>query len=120
VATRTDFSLRLHEDDHRLRLEEWRRNVGAPVALDQAPAADGRAGSIVVLGWNVWIGRGRLREMITRIRSGAYAAQGADPDLRRRPIAATLLFRQHRLDRPAGYWLRSSECRRMWSKRRRR
>jgi endonuclease/exonuclease/phosphatase family metal-dependent hydrolase len=33
-----------------------------------------------VLSWNVWIGRGRLRELITRIRSGDFLAQGAEPD----------------------------------------
>jgi endonuclease/exonuclease/phosphatase family metal-dependent hydrolase len=81
VATRTDFAFTPHEDDKRLRLEGWRRNVGAPVALDQTPSADDRARSIVVLGWNVWIGRGRLREMISRIRNGDYAAQGAAPDV---------------------------------------
>lgn len=82
MATRTDFSLTPHEDDARLRLEGWRRNVGAPVALDQAPVTGHNAArSIVVLGWNVWIGRGRLREMISRIRNGEYAEQGAHPDL---------------------------------------
>ena len=82
MATRADFSLTPHEDDERLRLEGWRRNVGAPVALDQAPVTDPQAArSIVVLGWNVWIGRGRLREMISRIRNGEYAAQGAYPEL---------------------------------------
>jgi endonuclease/exonuclease/phosphatase family metal-dependent hydrolase len=33
-----------------------------------------------VLSWNVWIGRGRLRELITRIRNGDFVAQGAEPD----------------------------------------
>jgi endonuclease/exonuclease/phosphatase family metal-dependent hydrolase len=35
----------------------------------------------VVLSWNVWIGRGRLSEVISRIRDGEFAAQGADPEL---------------------------------------
>jgi endonuclease/exonuclease/phosphatase family metal-dependent hydrolase len=81
VATRADFSLTPHEDDERLRLEGWRRNVGAPVALDLAPHAASRARSLVVLSWNVWIGRGRLREVVSRIRSGDYTQYGADPDL---------------------------------------
>ena len=33
-----------------------------------------------MLSWNVWIGRGRLREVVSRIRSGEFTAQGADPD----------------------------------------
>lgn len=33
-----------------------------------------------MLSWNVWIGRGRLRELVSRIRSGDFAAQGAEPD----------------------------------------
>lgn len=58
--------------------------MGAPVALDLAPAQPGSnkpARSAVVLSWNVWIGRGRLREVVSRIRNGDYADQGADPDL---------------------------------------
>jgi endonuclease/exonuclease/phosphatase family metal-dependent hydrolase len=78
------FALTHHEDDERLRLDGWRRNVGASVALDLSPVAPGAseaARSLVVLSWNVWIGRGRLREVISRIRAGDYLAQGADPDL---------------------------------------
>lgn len=84
MATRKDFSLTPHEDDERLRLEGWRRNVGNPVALDLSPPgsrAQERFRSLVVLSWNVWIGRGRLREVISRIRSGDYLEHGADPDL---------------------------------------
>jgi endonuclease/exonuclease/phosphatase family metal-dependent hydrolase len=84
VASPVDFGLTRHEDDKRLRLERWRRNVGAPVALDltTAPASgnDSAAGSLVVLSWNVWIGRGRLLDLVSRIRSGDFAAQGAEPD----------------------------------------
>lgn len=84
MATRADFSLTPHDDDERLRLDGWRRNVGAPVALDLAPAEPGMDGSsrgLVVLSWNVWIGRGRLREVVSRIRDGHYVEHGADPDL---------------------------------------
>jgi endonuclease/exonuclease/phosphatase family metal-dependent hydrolase len=79
LANPADFNLTLH-DDERLRLERWRRNVGAPVALDLAPHARPTGRSLVVLSWNVWIGRGRLREVITRIRNGDFAALGAEPD----------------------------------------
>jgi endonuclease/exonuclease/phosphatase family metal-dependent hydrolase len=54
--------------------------VGAPIALDLAPPPDNIARSVVVLSWNVWIGRGRLREVVARIRSGDFAAQGAQPE----------------------------------------
>jgi endonuclease/exonuclease/phosphatase family metal-dependent hydrolase len=37
--------------------------------------------SLVVLSWNLWIGRGRLTTVIRRIRNGDYAALGADPGL---------------------------------------
>ena len=78
-----DFDLTPHEDDPRLRLDGWRRNVGSRVALDlTSPAVnDGRHSSLVVLSWNVWIGRGRLREVVSRIRRGDYQELGADPDL---------------------------------------
>jgi endonuclease/exonuclease/phosphatase family metal-dependent hydrolase len=51
------------------RLEAWRANVGAPVALDLAPARplDDVAG-VVVLSWNCWIGRGRLGEVLAHVR----------------------------------------------------
>ena len=75
------FGLTRHQDDERSRLERWRRNVGAPVALDLTTAASGNAArTLVVLSWNVWIGRGRLLDLVSRIRSGDFAAQGAEPD----------------------------------------
>jgi endonuclease/exonuclease/phosphatase family metal-dependent hydrolase len=84
VASPVDFALTRHQDDERSRLERWRRNVGAPVALDltTAPASGNGPGarSLVVLSWNVWIGRGRLLDLVSRIRSGDFAAQGAEPD----------------------------------------
>lgn len=78
-----DFALTHHEDDQRLRLEGWRRNVGARVALDLAKPGGNGSGhrSLVVLSWNVWIGRGRLREVVSRIQNGDYLEHGADPDL---------------------------------------
>ncbi|HEV2084358.1 MAG TPA: endonuclease/exonuclease/phosphatase family protein [Gemmatimonadales bacterium] len=84
MASPVDFGVTRHQDDERLRLERWRRNVGAPVALDltTAPASGNgpTARSLVVLSWNVWIGRGRLLDLVSRIRSGDFAAQGAEPD----------------------------------------
>jgi endonuclease/exonuclease/phosphatase family metal-dependent hydrolase len=70
-------------EDERQRLEEWRRNVGAHVALDLTAAPMGRSvpGSLIVLSWNLWIGRGRLSTVVRRIRNGEYAALGADPAL---------------------------------------
>jgi endonuclease/exonuclease/phosphatase family metal-dependent hydrolase len=80
-----DFGLTCHDDDPRLRLDAWRRNVGAQVALDLTdPQATRNAPlprSLVVLSWNVWIGRGRLREVVSRIRNGDYADLGADPEV---------------------------------------
>ncbi|HET9039708.1 MAG TPA: endonuclease/exonuclease/phosphatase family protein [Gemmatimonadales bacterium] len=57
------------------RLEAWRANVGAPVALDCA-TADPRPAvtELVVLSWNLWIGRGRLADVVARIRSETDAA----------------------------------------------
>jgi endonuclease/exonuclease/phosphatase family metal-dependent hydrolase len=83
LATPADFRLTPHPDDERLRLERWRRNVGAPVALDLVRPNGGSdapsPSSLVVLSWNVWIGRGRLREVVSRIREGDFVEQGAHP-----------------------------------------
>ena len=78
-----EFGLTRHEDDERHRLEEWRCNVGAHVALDLTPApSDGSLPrSLIVLSWNLWIGRGRLSTVVKRIRNGDYTALGADPGL---------------------------------------
>jgi len=80
-----DFSLTPHDDDPRFRLDAWRRNVGTQVALDvtdrQATQSAPLPRSLVVLSWNVWIGRGRLREVVSRIRNGDYFDLGADPDM---------------------------------------
>jgi endonuclease/exonuclease/phosphatase family metal-dependent hydrolase len=85
MASPADFGLTCQDDDERLRLDAWRRNVGAQVALDlpnpQATQDLARHRSLVVLSWNVWIGRGRLRKVVSRIRNGDYFDLGADPDL---------------------------------------
>ena len=54
------------------------------MTLDLTPASalDGpEQSSLLVLCWNVWIGRGRLREVVGRIRNGDYTALGAEPAL---------------------------------------
>jgi endonuclease/exonuclease/phosphatase family metal-dependent hydrolase len=64
-------------------LERWGRNVGAPIAADFADEAVSAAAAperLVVLSWNVWIGRGRLRRVIGDLRAGAYEDLGATPD----------------------------------------
>jgi endonuclease/exonuclease/phosphatase family metal-dependent hydrolase len=82
LAEPSSFHLTLHHDDGQLRLESWRQNVGATVALDlPAGATVAESRSVIVLSWNVWIGRGRLREVISLIRDGGFSRQGADPDL---------------------------------------
>jgi endonuclease/exonuclease/phosphatase family metal-dependent hydrolase len=56
------------------RLEAWRANVGAPVALDLAPAGRrGASDQLVVISWNLWIGRGRLVEVVGRVRDTTTA-----------------------------------------------
>ena len=58
------------------RLAPWRDNVGEALSLDLAPGSDARPpiSTLVVLSWNVWIGRGRLSDLIGRIRPGPDAA----------------------------------------------
>lgn len=75
------FDLVLHEDGGSRRMEAWRRNVGAPVALDLRSGSPASPGSLLVLSWNVWIGRGKLEELVTRIRAGDFKAYGAERDL---------------------------------------
>jgi endonuclease/exonuclease/phosphatase family metal-dependent hydrolase len=62
------------------RLAGWRRNVGAPVSLDLTSADDvaraTAATSLAVVSWNVWMGRGRLVELVQRLRTGALGATG--------------------------------------------
>ncbi|MFL5401474.1 MAG: endonuclease/exonuclease/phosphatase family protein [Gemmatimonadales bacterium] len=80
MAMPAGFPLMPHDDDERLRLQRWRENVGDPVALDLTSQPHPSAAGLVVLSWNVWIGRGRLAELISRIREGELAEHGADPE----------------------------------------
>jgi endonuclease/exonuclease/phosphatase family metal-dependent hydrolase len=58
------------------RLTPWRANVGGALSLDLAPESDPRSpiSTLVVLSWNVWIGRGQLSDLVGRIRPGPEAA----------------------------------------------
>ncbi len=66
------FDLTLRAD---ARLAGWRSAVGDPLAIDAPDTADtGAAGAgagdtIIVLAWNVWIGRGRLDALVARVRA---------------------------------------------------
>ncbi len=66
------FDLTLRADP---RLSGWRSVVGAPIAWDPAePAADPVAAmsdGLMVLAWNVWIGRGRLDQLVSRVRASS-------------------------------------------------
>lgn len=72
------------------RLEAWRANVGVPVALDLARPVPRAVPRLAVLSWNLWIGRGRLADVIARVRGAgdaplvvlvqeAYRADGSIP-----------------------------------------
>lgn len=78
-----DFKLLHHPHDGRVKLAGWRRNVGGLVALNlteaPAPETDNTPQSLVVLSWNVWIGQGQLRDVVSRIRNGDFLSQGALP-----------------------------------------
>jgi endonuclease/exonuclease/phosphatase family metal-dependent hydrolase len=50
------------------RLEAWRANVGPPVALDRAPRSPMVPDRLLVLSWNLWIGRGHLTAVVEKVR----------------------------------------------------
>jgi hypothetical protein len=58
----------------------WRQNVGEPVSLDLARAEEARraaaASRLAVVSWNVWMGRGRLVELVERLQAGALGVPG--------------------------------------------
>lgn len=54
----------------------WRESVGAPASSAGRESGTMDGATLAVLSWNVWIGRGRLAPLVTRIRDGGYAAQG--------------------------------------------
>jgi endonuclease/exonuclease/phosphatase family metal-dependent hydrolase len=53
------------------RLVGWRGGVGAPLAWARPPERDAgtAADALLVLVWNVWIGRGRLDDLVARLRT---------------------------------------------------
>ena len=63
------------------RLPAWRANVGSTISLDATPFASNHTQSLIVLDWNVWLGRGRLTEVVRRIRAGEYQASGIRGDM---------------------------------------
>ena len=63
------------------RLEGWRDNVGAGVALEAPGVPEAPPPALVVLSWNVWVGRGRVAELVERIRNGELRHAGAEPEL---------------------------------------
>lgn len=63
------------------RLAGWQKNVGEAVALDLASTAQAERAStrLVVVSWNVWVGRGRLLELVERLRAGELGVPGDLP-----------------------------------------
>jgi endonuclease/exonuclease/phosphatase family metal-dependent hydrolase len=69
--------VRLEPDRHdelHPELDNWRANVGAPLAVNAAEVAPAHLEGVDVLSWNVAIGMGRLDEVLSRLRH--------DPDIR--------------------------------------
>jgi endonuclease/exonuclease/phosphatase family metal-dependent hydrolase len=64
----------------RSRLPAWRDNVGSSIAYDSRPVSAARRETLLVLDWNVWLGRGRLTQLVDRIRAGEYQARGVPSD----------------------------------------
>ncbi|MBA3346623.1 MAG: hypothetical protein H0T44_15210 [Gemmatimonadales bacterium] len=70
-----------------VRLQSWRANVGAPLVLDAVPTGDPSAaaraasGSLLVLSWNVWVGRGEVLRVMESLRAGVFAPLSAGRDL---------------------------------------
>jgi endonuclease/exonuclease/phosphatase family metal-dependent hydrolase len=76
------------------RLPAWRANVGSTISLDAAPFPSAHPRTLVVLDWNVWLGRGRLAEVVRRIRAGEYLSSGVRGDM---PLVV-LLQEAYRID----------------------
>ena len=80
-----DFLLTPYDGNASSEPDGWRGNVGALVAIDPAtpvrePKAADDGPTLVVISWNVWIGHGRIRDLVARVRNGDFRAQGAAPD----------------------------------------
>lgn len=64
------------------RVAGWRANVGEAVALDLSPPAAidvAAVASFLVVSWNVWVGRGRLLELVERLLAGDLGVPGDLP-----------------------------------------
>jgi endonuclease/exonuclease/phosphatase family metal-dependent hydrolase len=63
------------------RLTGWRDSVGAPVALRARPPGGAHAGTpaLILVCWNMWIGRGNLEPVLARARTGARASAHGAP-----------------------------------------
>ena len=68
-------------------LDAWRDNVGAALAVDGQPRRFDPVRTVVVLSWNMWIGRGNLAGIVSRIRDGSWSATGIPRDT---PIVALI------------------------------
>ena len=78
-----DCTVRLEphrHDELHPELDDWRANVGAPVAVDAAPAAPSRLEGIDVLCWNMAIGLGRLEALLERLRAASFGGVGTRPE----------------------------------------
>lgn len=53
-------------------LELWHGNIGEPVALDLGAPLARNTKVIDVLSWNVAIGKGRIPEVVTKLRAGGF------------------------------------------------
>lgn len=67
------------ESEHRV-LARWRRNVGAPVALDLASRAPDGVRALDVLCWNLKVGGARLGALLERLRGGEFGGAGEGPE----------------------------------------
>jgi endonuclease/exonuclease/phosphatase family metal-dependent hydrolase len=61
------------------RLAGWRRNVGGAVELDLAPPRAATSAAITAISWNVWIGRGRVLELVERYAAGELGVPSGPP-----------------------------------------
>lgn len=62
-------------------LTDWEANIGQPVAFDPPEPGPDRIRGLDVLCWNMAIGRGRLGELLGRLRAGELGAPaGTDPE----------------------------------------
>lgn len=77
----------VHEERFHPELAAWRRNVGAPVALDLAPVAAPEVAGLDVVCWNVAVGHGDIEALLARIRAGREDGFGVQPE---RPLVLLL------------------------------